>query len=71
MPVEVLSDVARESVDMQTPVKQETLSSDGGNPLHSMHGEDVKCLSRHTSTDDLVHKEGKGNDMHSLPPGKY
>ena len=42
MPVEVLSDVARESVDMQTPVKQETLSSDGGNPLHSMHGEDVK-----------------------------
>jgi len=36
-----------------------------------VHNEWVMCLSRHTSTDDLVHKEGKGNDMHSLPPGKY
>ena len=37
--------MARESVDTQTPVKQETLSSDGGNPLHSMHGKDVKNIT--------------------------
>ena len=57
---------------MLTPLKQEALSSDRENPLHSMHGEDVKIrlmsteLVQAVKQDDWVKEYTFLSENHSV-----